>query len=552
MKILLVEDSPSDALLLQETLQHCGTDAFEVTVEERLEEGLKRLRRGLFDVVLLDLSLPDSKGHETYLRARAAAPHTPILVLTGAGDEAAGVEAVRHGVQDYLVKGEADGRQIARAIRYAIERERLEQALQHANEELGITNLLLEQRVALRTTQLEHRSARLQTLTAEMVRTEERARRQAACTLHEHLQQLVAAARYHLASLRQHTKKSVLQAGFQRVEELLGQCLDASRWLTTELSPPILYEAGLAAALVWLGQWCREKHGLLVEVEADPQTVIEAQETQIALFHAVRELLLNAVQRPQGKAARVRMERTRDRQVRIVVSDQGAGFDPTRVGTEGDATDGFSLESLRERLELLGGRLEIENAPGRGGQFTLYAPLREPSPARAPMPEGAVETLTMNSQSASSPRERAAPIGQKIRVMLADDHSVLRDGLRQVLQAEADLAIVGEATDGQQAVNLARKCRPDVIIMDISMPRLDGIEATRLITAELPSVRVIGLSMFNDPSQASAMRAAGAVGYVEKSGPAKQLVSAIRDSVVAVRKGGAAKPEVTAKRAVSM
>ncbi len=135
VKILLVEDSPSDAEVLQEMLHQTGLGRFEFTWVERLDQSLARLREEAFDVLLLDLSLPDSTGPDTFLRARNAASQVPIVVLTGGADEDLGLEAVRHGVQDYLVKGRTDGRQVARAIRYAIERQRAEAAILRAKEE---------------------------------------------------------------------------------------------------------------------------------------------------------------------------------------------------------------------------------------------------------------------------------------------------------------------------------------------------------------------------------------------------------------------------------
>jgi signal transduction histidine kinase/DNA-binding NarL/FixJ family response regulator len=136
LKILLVEDSPSDAALLQESLTQSGFERFEFTHAERWADAAQNLRQGQFDVMLLDLSLPDRTGRDTFLQARAEAAHLPIVVLTGSADESAGLEAVRHGIQDYLIKGQADGRQTARAIRYAIERKRAAEELQKLNRTL--------------------------------------------------------------------------------------------------------------------------------------------------------------------------------------------------------------------------------------------------------------------------------------------------------------------------------------------------------------------------------------------------------------------------------
>jgi len=147
VKILLVEDSPSDAALLRESLNGTAAGEFRVTHVETLAEALARVSQSRFDVMLLDLSLPDSTGRETFLRARAAAPQMPILVLTGVTDHDMGLDAVREGIQDYLLKGRADGPQMARAIRYAIERQRLKDEVRQARDELEV-------RVSERTAQL--------------------------------------------------------------------------------------------------------------------------------------------------------------------------------------------------------------------------------------------------------------------------------------------------------------------------------------------------------------------------------------------------------------
>jgi len=138
-RVLLVEDSPSDADLLQQSLQRASAGRFEFTCVERLDEALSRMGQAHFDVLLLDLWLPDSSGPETFRRALHAAPQLPIVVLTGANDEGLGLAAVQEGVQDYLVKGQTDGGQIARAMRYAIERKHAREQLSQQREWLRVT-----------------------------------------------------------------------------------------------------------------------------------------------------------------------------------------------------------------------------------------------------------------------------------------------------------------------------------------------------------------------------------------------------------------------------
>ena len=117
---------------------------------------------------------------------------------------------------------------------------------------------------------------------------------------------------------------------------------------------------------------------------------------------------------------------------------------------------------------------------------------------------------------------------EPIRVMLVDDHRIMREILSVVLGDEPGIEVVGEAADGQTAVELARAIRPDVVVMDVTMPRMNGVEATRRITSERPAVNVIGLSMHEWDDMAAAMIGAGAVTYLTKDGPPMELVGAIR------------------------
>ena len=127
MKVLLIEDNPGDARLVWEMLREDGADRFELAHVEQLDEGLKCLYEETFDVLLLDLNLPDSQGLETLNRAYAQASGVPIVVLTVLADVALGIEAVKRGAQDYLVKEQVDGNLLMRSIYYAIERKRAEE-----------------------------------------------------------------------------------------------------------------------------------------------------------------------------------------------------------------------------------------------------------------------------------------------------------------------------------------------------------------------------------------------------------------------------------------
>lgn len=125
-KILLIEDNPGDARLIKETLEEAIPAQFEITNVQRLAGALKRLKVEKFDVILLDLMLPDGTGLDTFIMAYAQSPEVPIIVLTGLDSEELAAQAMRRGAQDYLVKGQIDGNLLARSIRYAVERHQLQ------------------------------------------------------------------------------------------------------------------------------------------------------------------------------------------------------------------------------------------------------------------------------------------------------------------------------------------------------------------------------------------------------------------------------------------
>ena len=163
---LLIEDNPGDARLIREMLAEGREVPFDLECVEQLSAGLERLSAEDIDVVLLDLSLPDSQGLDTFTRLRDQASRVPIVVLTSLDDQEAGVKAVRKGAQDYLVKGQADGHLLVRAIYYAIARKQVEEALRRARDELEV-------RVRERTAELSGVNEELQIEIAERRRVEE-------------------------------------------------------------------------------------------------------------------------------------------------------------------------------------------------------------------------------------------------------------------------------------------------------------------------------------------------------------------------------------------
>jgi len=207
----------------------------------------------------------------------------------------------------------------------------------------------------------------------------------------------------------------------------------------------------------------------------------------------------------------------------LSVSDRGRGFDPQEL----KATAGFGLLSIRERVELLGGRMKIRSAPGRGSAFHIVVP--DGPPVGASPPSG-VET---NPPGAGEP-----PAAGCLRVLLADDHEIVRAGLVSLLSEEHAIEVVGQAANGREAVDLADRLQPDVVIMDVAMPLIDGDEATRQIKRLQPRTRIIALSMYDEPETAERMYKAGAESYVLKTAPSEDLLAALRGVPLRAAPGG--------------
>jgi PAS domain S-box-containing protein len=372
---------------------------------------------------------------------------------------------------------------------------------------------------------LERSASRLRALTLELTRVEQRERRRIAELLHDHLQQLLVAAKLNIAALSQDRLEEKQRDSAGRAMAALDQAIMQSKSLAVELNPPILREGGLAYGLQWLGRSMRQTHGMAVEVEAQDTGAHSDQEVRIMLFNAVRELLLNVLKHANVKSARVEMSMLPGHQIRVVVSDRGCGFARKVSGSANEVESGLGLLAIRERLESLGGAMEVESHPGQGSRITLTAPFR---PSDEPERTSPTRRANVRSGRTAGPGGKSDAARKTIRVLLVDDHAIVRQGVAHLLSGVPEFTVVAEASSGKEAVQLTQELRPDVVVMDVNMPEMNGVEATRAIHAQRPDVFVVGLSMYNEPHRAEEMRQAGAVGYVSKSEVTETLIATIR------------------------
>ena len=401
---------------------------------------------------------------------------------------------------------------LARQASDIIERAQYEESLR----ELTRT---LEARVAERTGELEFRARQLQKLALELSQAEDRERKRLAEILHDDLQQQLAAAKFHVGIMAGRARGDLsLQKYAMQVDKMLRDAVETSRSLSHELSPAVMYHGDLGEILEWLANQIHAKHGLVVHVEAYGEVNTESDALKAFLFKAVQEMLFNAVKHARVGEARVRVRRM-GRYICLSVSDRGRGFDPQELRQAA----GFGLMSIRERIGLLGGRMRIHSIRGWGSRFVLTVPDGELADGSE---LGIAGRLVARTGTAGAGEETAPP--PKFRVLIADDHEIVRQGLASLLNEARDVEVIGEAANGREAVDMTYQLRPDVVIMDVAMPLMSGEEAAKQIHKHLPQTRIVALSMYDETGMMDRMHRAGAETYILKTAPADELLSAVR------------------------
>ncbi len=407
----------------------------------------------------------------------------------------------------------------SKIARNITERKQIELALRASEERLRQFVGTLEERVQERTQELVTSSARLRALATDLTMAEQRERRRLAIELHDYLAQLLVVIRLKISQLLKQDHEPAVRKDLEETNHLVLQSLDYTRSLVSELVPQALYDLGLGAALLWLADQMRRQHVLNVDVSIDAPGLCLPEEDAVLLFQSIREVLFNVLKHGKTDQATVAM-RSAKNELSIRICDQGCGFDVARL--RNDQLNRFGLLSIRERMTALGGRFDLHSEPGKGTTAALRLPLEESYRRVQP----AAPELEKEERGPPPHKEQTAS-QNAIRVLLVDDHPMMREGLRSVLEAHNKVQIVGEARDGKEALALVESLRPTVVLMDIHMPKLNGIDATVHIKSRHPTCKVIGLSANSEPHEQEAMRQAGADVLLTKDVVADELYQAI-------------------------
>jgi len=218
--------------------------------------------------------------------------------------------------------------------------------------------------------------AELKSLASQLSLTEERERRRLATDLHDRISQSLVISKIKLDQLCKSSISNGLSKSLEDISKCLEQIIDDTRALTFDLSYPILYELGFEAAVAeWLTDQVQEKHGVETEFVDDGHVKPLDDDIRVLLFRNVRELLINVVKHARARKVRVTIHKV-NKHIKVSVEDDGVGFDPVEVSSMAAKRAEFGLFSIKERLEQLGGRIEIDSGPGHGISITMTAPLK--------------------------------------------------------------------------------------------------------------------------------------------------------------------------------
>jgi|GEM_PF-1885230 len=368
----------------------------------------------------------------------------------------------------------------------------------------------LEQDLRRRNEELTLSSQKLRKLLVELSETEDRERRRLAELLHDDVQQLLAGVGFHLRMARKEAGGEETKRLLDEADTLLKESIRLTRDLSHELSPASLQHIGLSKALERLAGVMKQRYGLEVSVSVEGEVDDLAAGIRTLLYKAVMEMLFNIVKHARVNEAGLEVKRTSDAVVTLV-KDHGKGFDTDAVLNRSSG-EGLGLLSIQERLASLGGSLEVESLPGSGSRFHLTVPIQEGMEEPEASSENAFERALLNEGGR-----------EPVRVVLVDDHNTVREALANHLSGHPRIEVVGQAENGRAALTVVADRLPDLVLMDLAMPEMNGAEAARRIKASHPDIRVVGLSMFQREGMEDELRNVGMDGFLPKTSLLSEL-----------------------------
>jgi len=504
LNILLIEDDPGDATYLREIIPAEERVLFNLTWVDRLQAGLEVLSKGPIDVVLLDLNLPDSEGLETLEKVNALAPSVPVVVLTGHTDQERGVAAVKHGAQDYLIKGQVDRNLLIRALRYSVERMRLSEqtrkVLTEAKEKAEEMNRLKDAFLANMSHEIRTPLAAIigyAQLLAEKVPEPQR----------HFIQEIKNSGHRLLNTLNTVLDLSMLEAG------------------TLQLNREVLNVGTVVQQTVQLLEPLARDKGLRLQAR-QPTAKVEALLDRACLNRILNNLIGNAIKfTVQGEVAVT--VRAVEQRVEIEVSDTGIGiseafkprlFEAFKQESTGLARShegtGLGLAVTKRLVGLIEGKITVESQKGQGSRFTVTFP------ALATQPDAPARKPGNGLHAAAEELSR-----KPTRILALDDNSSMLYLLERFLMALRDVE-VDTAEDETTALALARRQHYDIALLDINLgvirTGVDVLHELRRLP-EYTTIPAVAVTAYALPGDRERFLEAGFNAYLGKPFTEEQL-----------------------------
>jgi PAS domain S-box-containing protein len=376
---------------------------------------------------------------------------------------------------------------------------------------------------------LRLREDTLRNLSGRLLRLQDDERRRISRDLHDVTGQKLALLSMDLSSA---AKQVNVPKNNEEVKRLLLESLELSNEVSKEirtlsylLHPPLLDELGLSSAVAWFAQGFESRTGIQVEVDIPPSFERLAPDAEVALFRVIQESLAN-VHRYSGSPTAYVRARSDAEEVRLEVGDfgRGMGRESKKPDRASAAPLGVGIQGMRERVRQLSGTLEIGSRAGNGTVVTAILPI---SKCRVEEVVGSDDSKYSDVKMAAEGRVEGAG-GWRKRILIADDHDVLRRGIRTMLEADPELEVCGEAVDGKDALEKTLAQAPDLIILDINMPVMNGIDVLRQIVRHRPQTKILAFSVHDSKQMVEEILSAGAHSYVSKGTGGQHLVHEVR------------------------
>jgi signal transduction histidine kinase len=523
--ILLIEDNDEQVVFLRKLLAESDAGEFEIHVAGDLEMGLARLKDGGIQLILLDLSLPDSDGLETFLRVIEAEPDLPLVVLSGIGDVALAIEIVQLGAQDYLVKGHVDNHLLIRSLQYAIERKRIQIQIKRANDQLEFRvrertdallqmNTKLQQEIAVRRAaedaltesnrQLATAMEVMQATQREMIQRERmnalgRMANGIAHDFNNGLAPIVGFSELLLnkPDLFSEPEKvrnylQMIHAAAQSTSQVANRLREFYRRRDeTETFAPVSIN-NLIKEVIPLTQPRWKDQALGAGIQINFRTELGDVPTVPANESELREMLVNLVFNaieaiPKRGTITMRTEVRRNRLL-LTVADDGVGMTEEVKArcmepfftTKHEQNTGFGLGMVYGIVRRHEAEIDINSEPGRGTDVIISLPL---------------ERSVRETEPAEAPKPAPASLG-RLRILVVEDEPLVRELLGVYLTEEQHEFVT--AVNGRDGLDKFREGTFDIVMTDRAMPEMNGDALAAEIKRVKPSQAIILLTGFGD------------------------------------------------------